>query len=89
MNFLLSKYLLIKLTPAIDSLQLNGIVDGELSIFQRNSNYFPSSNLVIKDFNINAYDLGDLEVGIIGNENLTSYFGQRPVLSRNQLESFR
>lgn len=29
-----------KITPAIDSLQLNGIVDGELSIFQRNSNYF-------------------------------------------------
>lgn len=77
-----------KITPAIDSLQLNGIVDGELSIFQRNSNYFPSSNLVIKDFNINAYDLGDLEVGIIGNENLTSYLVNVQFIN-DQLESFR
>ncbi|NER14011.1 translocation/assembly module TamB [Leptobacterium flavescens] len=67
------KVALDKITPTIDSLSMNGVVNGELNILQRNSNYFPSSNLVIDHFSLNNFDLGTLDIGIIGSESITEY----------------
>src|SRR5690606_452441 len=41
------------ITPEIDSLKLNGSVNGFLNILQRDGNYLPTSSLNIADFSVN------------------------------------
>lgn len=62
-----------KITPAIDSLRLQGEVNGTLNILQKDDIYLPSSNLGIEDFSINDIRLGDLSLGIVGNKDLTDF----------------
>lgn len=62
-----------KVTPAIDSLRLGGEVNGTLNILQKNNIYLPTSNLDIVDFSVNDMRLGDLNIGIAGNRNLTDF----------------
>ncbi|MCK0159282.1 translocation/assembly module TamB domain-containing protein [Allomuricauda sp. F6463D] len=62
-----------KITPAIDSLKMNGEVDGFLNILQKDGKYLPTSSLNIKNFSINHMRMGDLEVGIYGNNDLTEF----------------
>ncbi len=62
-----------KIAPVIDSLNLEGEVNGTLNIFQKDGIYLPSSNLGIDDFSINGIRLGDLTMGIVGNKDLTDY----------------
>ncbi len=62
-----------KITPAIDSLKLQGEVNGTLNILQRDNVYLPSSNLGVEDFSINDIRLGDLSLGIVGNKDLTDF----------------
>ncbi|WP_417444842.1 translocation/assembly module TamB domain-containing protein [Joostella sp.] len=67
------KVTLDKIIPDIDSLKLDGTVDGYLNILQRNSNYTPSSNVKISNFEVNDYKLGNLFLSILGNDNLTKF----------------
>lgn len=62
-----------KIAPVIDSLNLEGEVNGTLNIFQKDGIYLPSSNLGVDDFSINGIRLGDLTMGIVGNKDLTDY----------------
>ncbi len=62
-----------KITPAIDSLKLQGEVNGTLNIFQKDGVYLPSSNLAVEDFSINDMRMGDLTIGIAGNRDLTEF----------------
>ena len=62
-----------KITPEIDSLKLAGQVDGFLNILQKDGKYLPTSSLNIKDFAVNRIPLGDLEMMIFGNNDLTEY----------------
>lgn len=62
-----------KITPSIDSLKLQGEVNGTLNILQKDDIYLPSSNLGIEDFSINNIRLGDLALGIVGNKDLTEF----------------
>ena len=62
-----------KITPAIDSLKLQGEVNGTLNILQKDYVYLPSSNLGVEDFSINDIRLGDLSLGIVGNKDLTDF----------------
>ncbi len=62
-----------KITPSIDSLKLQGEVNGTLNILQKDDIYLPSSNLGIEDFSINDIRLGDLAIGIVGNKDLTEF----------------
>ena len=62
-----------KITPAIDSLRLQGEVNGTLNILQKDNVYLPSSNLGVEDFSINGIRLGDLSLGIVGNKDLTDF----------------
>lgn len=64
---------LSKVTPTIKKLTLGGILNGTLAINQRRGFYYPSSNLEINNFQINAIDYGDLTMNIQGNRSLTSY----------------
>ncbi|RDY57761.1 translocation/assembly module TamB domain-containing protein [Flagellimonas nanhaiensis] len=74
-----------KITPAIDSLKLDGAVDGFLNILQKDGKYLPTSSLNVKDFSVNDMRLGDLEVGIFGNNDLTQ-FGVSTWLNHNGVE---
>ncbi|MEL4307571.1 translocation/assembly module TamB [Joostella sp. CR20] len=67
------KVTLDKIIPDIDSLKLDGVVDGYLNILQRNQNYTPSSNVKISNFAVNDLPLGNLFLSILGNDNLTQY----------------
>ena len=62
-----------KITPSIDSLKLDGVVNGFLNILQKEGKYLPTSSLNINDFSVNGARLGDLEVGIFGNNDLTQF----------------
>ena len=62
-----------KITPGIDSLRLQGEVNGTLNVLQKDDIYLPSSNLSVDDFAINDIRLGDLTVGIVGNRDLTDF----------------
>lgn len=76
-----------KITPAIDSLKLQGEVNGTLNVLQKDGIYLPSSNLNINAFGINDIPLGDLAINIIGNKDLTE-FQVNSQLSDNGLEKF-
>ena len=62
-----------KITPAIDSLRLEGEVNGTLNVLQKDEVYLPSSNLGITDFSVNGFRIGDLSIGIVGNRDLTDF----------------
>ncbi|TYA78799.1 translocation/assembly module TamB [Seonamhaeicola marinus] len=64
---------LAKITPDIDSLSLAGRVNGKLDILQKNGSYLPNSTVIINNFKINNFPLGDFDARITGNENLTNY----------------
>lgn len=76
-----------KITPVIDSLKLQGEVNGTLNVLQKDGIYLPSSNLNIVDFGINSIPLGDLAINIIGNKDL-SEFQVNSQLSDNNVEKF-
>ncbi|WP_282136205.1 translocation/assembly module TamB domain-containing protein [Seonamhaeicola maritimus] len=64
---------LAKITPDVDSLALAGNVNGKLDVLQKNGSYLPNSTIVINDFKINNFPLGDFDASITGNEDLTNY----------------
>nr|WP_299345320.1 translocation/assembly module TamB domain-containing protein [Allomuricauda sp.] len=64
---------LSKITPAIDSLKLDGTVNGFLNILQKDGKYLPTSSLNVNDLSVNDVRLGDLEIGIFGNNDLTQF----------------
>lgn len=61
------------LTKPIDSLKMRGRIDGELKLEQIAGNYAPSSNFTISDFQVNDTPLGDFEMLVKGNEDLSIY----------------
>ena len=64
---------LAKITPSLDSLDLNGIVNGKLDFYQENGVYYPTSSLKIQDIAVNDVTYGNLKLDIEGNESLTQY----------------
>lgn len=62
-----------KVTPSIDNFDLKGLMNGEFYILQQRKNYYPSSSLRIDDFTVNEVNLGNFDVGIVGNQDLSSY----------------
>ena len=64
---------LAKVTPEIDSLNLGGIINGELNISKFEDTYFPKSLLEVNNFTINGFNLGAFNADITGNSSLSSY----------------
>ena len=62
-----------KITPTIDSLFLEGRVNGKLEILQKDGVILPNSTVVISDLKANDYELGELNAQIKGNNSLTNY----------------
>ena len=64
---------LAKITPDIDRIALAGNVNGKLDILQQKGSYLPISTVIINDFKVNNFPLGDFDATITGNRNLTNY----------------
>ncbi len=64
---------LTKITPDIDSLRLEGNINGKLDLLQKNGSYLPNSSVVIDDFTVNGTRFGSFDANITGNQSLTSY----------------
>ena len=62
-----------KIIPAIDNLDLAGVLNGHLSLMQDRNKYTPEADLTLKSFMLNKYEMGDLQANISGNEDLTSF----------------
>ncbi len=76
-----------KVTPDIESLKLRGIINGEFNFLQQQNNYLPSSNLTMHQLEVNGYDLGDLKLDVVGNENLTNYAVNARLINNENVES--
>ncbi|WP_124979734.1 translocation/assembly module TamB domain-containing protein [Nonlabens xiamenensis] len=61
------------LVSPIDSLKLKGHIDGNLILNQTDGNYAPTSDFTVKGLEVNDTPLGDFELTVEGNENLTDY----------------
>ena len=59
--------------PEIDSLALKGRVSGNLDFVQNNNIYKPEASLIIKDFEVNEFNQGELAINIIGNNSYEKY----------------
>ncbi len=62
-----------KITPSIDSLRLEGRVNGKLDLLQKKGAYYPNSTVNIDQFSINKYILGKLDLNVIGDTSLSRY----------------
>jgi len=64
---------LVKITPRIDSLSLQGTVNGKVDIAQTNGVYLPKSDIEVSNLVVNDYDLGVLTAKIEGDNSITNY----------------
>lgn len=64
---------LVKITPRIDSLALQGVVNGKLDVVQTKGVYLPKSDVEVSNVFVNDYDLGNLTAKIEGDNSLTNY----------------
>lgn len=64
---------LSKIIPDVDSLKLNGRINGKLDILQKSGSYLPNSTIIVQDFKVNDFPLGDFNAQIVGNEDLSNY----------------
>ena len=71
------------IAPDIDSLDLDGIVNGKLNFIQKKGLYYPSSNVTVEDVKVNDVDFGDLTLNIRGNQDLTKYFINSTLINEN------
>src|SRR5690606_17761331 len=75
-----------EVTPEIDSLRLNGNMNGTFDFLQKNGAYYPNSSITIDNVNINETPFGDLSLKIDGNEDLTKY-RINTTLTNNEVKS--
>lgn len=76
-----------KISPAIDSLKLSGEIDGTLNVLQKDDIYLPSCNLDITNFGVNGIPLGQLNIGIVGNKDLSDFVVNTQI-TNNGVETF-
>ncbi|MGB3774088.1 MAG: translocation/assembly module TamB, partial [Leeuwenhoekiella sp.] len=61
------------ITPYIDSLDIKGVVNGNLNLLKKNGAFLPESNMTIDTLTVNSIALGNLNLNIEGNTGLTNY----------------
>ncbi|WP_245583643.1 translocation/assembly module TamB domain-containing protein [Salinimicrobium xinjiangense] len=77
---------LYKITPEINSLDMGGIVNGTLNLLQKEGAYFPNTSLTVRDLTINNQMLGNLNLDVMGNRDL-SFYNVNTTLRNSGLES--
>ena len=76
-----------QITPTNNKFVLEGNINGEVSFIQNNNVYQPTASIIIDNLNVNKTDLGILNFGIEGDENLQK-FTINSNLENKYLESF-
>lgn len=61
------------ITPEIDSLRLQGNMNGRFDFLQKDGAYYPNSSVTIDNVIVNEIPFGDLNLNIDGNKDLTKY----------------
>lgn len=79
----LRKVELNNITPYIDSLNLKGLVNGDMNLYQKGNMYKPNLNVLIRDFAVNDIAYGDLKLDADGNKDLSD-FNVKAYLSNEQ-----
>ncbi len=82
-NLKLRQVQLNNITPKIDSLNLNGLVNGDVKIYQKNKKYAPNLQVLVRDFMVNDVNYGDLKLVADGNNDLSD-FSLKAYLSKEQ-----
>ena len=59
--------------PPVDSLKLNGKLNGTVNLTQTDSLVLPKGDMFVKDFLINDYYQGDLALSVTGNNSYEKY----------------
>ncbi len=59
--------------PSIDSLKLNGKVNGRLTFKQTEDEVSPKANVLVNDFKINDFEQGDLILHVIGDNSYDKF----------------
>ena len=72
-----------KLIPVVDTLNLKGIINGDLNIINRKGAYFPKSEMVIRDLELNSIPLGNLDFKVSGNNDLSKYTIASNLINKN------
>lgn len=62
-----------KLIPEVDSLDMEGRINGRLNFLKKKGAFYPNSSLVIDNLKLNDVEFGDLNLDISGNSDLTQY----------------
>ncbi|MDR5590319.1 translocation/assembly module TamB domain-containing protein [Christiangramia sp. SM2212] len=75
-----------KITPDLDSLDLAGTLNGDLDLLQEDGAYFPNTNMKIDSLEVNDTYMGNLQMDVKGNTDLTNY-SVYAVLQKEGLES--
>ena len=73
LKFKFDKVQLANITPNIDSLKLEGVLNGTLNYTQLKNQVRPLANLSISDFYINKSEQGDLKIDIAGRNSIKEY----------------
>ncbi|HEU4495480.1 MAG TPA: translocation/assembly module TamB domain-containing protein, partial [Flavobacterium sp.] len=76
-----------KLLPAMDSLRVEGNLNGKIHFKQNKNIYQPSSSIKIDSLHVNEVSLGNLGVEIEGNEALNR-FSVKSALENENIENF-
>lgn len=75
-----------KITPELDSLDLGGILNGNLDLLQEKGAYYPNTSLQIDSLVINDNLMGNMLIDVEGNEDLSNYSIDAS-LRRREIES--
>ncbi len=77
---------LYKITPEVDKLAMGGVVNGNLNLLQQNGAYYPNTSLTVSDLVVNDVLLGNLNLDVMGNKDL-SFYNVNTTLRNKGLES--
>ncbi|NBC58773.1 MAG: translocation/assembly module TamB, partial [Bacteroidetes bacterium] len=83
-NLKLQKVNLANITPYLDSLNFGGIVNGDISIFQKDNQYSPNLDVLVKNFNVNQLDYGNLKLSANGNRDLSDFDVKAYIFNQQQ-----
>jgi hypothetical protein len=73
LNLKLKQVELNNITPYIDSLNLKGLVNGEMNLYQKGNIYKPNLNVLIRNFSVNDLKYGNLKIDADGNKDLSDF----------------
>ncbi len=64
---------LTKISPALEKFKIEGILNGDMNILQKDNIYQPTADVNIDLLKINAIDLGKLNLDISGDDSLSKF----------------